>query len=237
MTWAQRLKRVFNIDIEVCGRCGGAVRVIAALKTRRHYRILDHLRQKEQNYLPSRSWCHPPEPRRARCLFSRGRARGSRTRFFIDQAAGTPTDWYRFLWATAWKRPQKICKWAHASEISAHPVAIERSIPAEQRDSGKKFSTICRLLFLYFSCTIVTTAAAKAFEPWHHRMPVLLAGEEIERWLDNRTPIAADDPVCAPRLKFAWKVAPLPSAVGNARNKSPALMEPVGETVELAAEP
>ena len=24
MTWAQRLKRVFNIDIEVCGRCGGA---------------------------------------------------------------------------------------------------------------------------------------------------------------------------------------------------------------------
>ena len=26
MTWAQRLKRVFNIDIEVCGRCGGAVK-------------------------------------------------------------------------------------------------------------------------------------------------------------------------------------------------------------------
>ena len=95
--------------------------------------------RKNRNYLPSRSWCHLLEPRRARCLFSRGRARGSRTRFFIDQAAGTPTDWYRFLWATAWKRPQKICKWAHASEISAHPAAIERSIPAEQRDSGKKF--------------------------------------------------------------------------------------------------
>jgi hypothetical protein len=29
MTWAQRLKRVFSIDIEVCGRCGGSVRVIA----------------------------------------------------------------------------------------------------------------------------------------------------------------------------------------------------------------
>ena len=47
------------------------------------------------------------------------------------------------------------------------------------------------------SCTIVTTAAAKAFEPWHHRMPVLLAGEEVERWLDNSTSIAADDPVFA----------------------------------------
>jgi len=29
MTWAQRLKRVFRIDIETCEHCGGAVRVIA----------------------------------------------------------------------------------------------------------------------------------------------------------------------------------------------------------------
>ncbi|MDG1943774.1 MAG: hypothetical protein P8J17_05880 [Halioglobus sp.] len=28
MTWAQRLKRAFNIDIEVCGRCGGSASVI-----------------------------------------------------------------------------------------------------------------------------------------------------------------------------------------------------------------
>ena len=32
MTWAQRLKRVFNIDIETCGHCGGAVRVIACIE-------------------------------------------------------------------------------------------------------------------------------------------------------------------------------------------------------------
>ncbi len=29
MTWAQRLKRVFKIDIETCGECGGAVKVAA----------------------------------------------------------------------------------------------------------------------------------------------------------------------------------------------------------------
>jgi hypothetical protein len=29
MTWAQRLKRVFNIDVESCVRCGAAVRVAA----------------------------------------------------------------------------------------------------------------------------------------------------------------------------------------------------------------
>ena len=32
MTWAQRLKRVFNIDIETCRECGGAVKVIACIE-------------------------------------------------------------------------------------------------------------------------------------------------------------------------------------------------------------
>ncbi len=32
MTWAQRLKRVFNIDIETCPACGGAVRIIACIE-------------------------------------------------------------------------------------------------------------------------------------------------------------------------------------------------------------
>ncbi len=49
MTWAQRLKRVFSIDIEVCGRCGGSVRVIASIEDQDVIdRILTHLRQKEQ---------------------------------------------------------------------------------------------------------------------------------------------------------------------------------------------
>jgi hypothetical protein len=32
MTWAQRLKRVFNIDIEICSECGGDVRIIASIE-------------------------------------------------------------------------------------------------------------------------------------------------------------------------------------------------------------
>jgi hypothetical protein len=31
MTWAQRLKRVFGIDIQTCAACGGAVRIIACI--------------------------------------------------------------------------------------------------------------------------------------------------------------------------------------------------------------
>ena len=32
MSWAQRLKRVFQIDIESCPECGGHVRVIACIE-------------------------------------------------------------------------------------------------------------------------------------------------------------------------------------------------------------
>jgi hypothetical protein len=32
MTWAQRLKRVFNIGIDICRESGGAVKVIACIE-------------------------------------------------------------------------------------------------------------------------------------------------------------------------------------------------------------
>jgi hypothetical protein len=32
LTWAQRLKSVFAIDIEVCRRCGGRLQVIASIE-------------------------------------------------------------------------------------------------------------------------------------------------------------------------------------------------------------
>ena len=32
MTWAQRLKRVFNLDIETCSECGAPVKVIACIE-------------------------------------------------------------------------------------------------------------------------------------------------------------------------------------------------------------
>src|SRR5699024_12310679 len=47
MTWAQRLKRVFNIDIETCSGCGGAMKVIACIEDPIVIKqILDHLKHK-----------------------------------------------------------------------------------------------------------------------------------------------------------------------------------------------
>ena len=57
MTWAQRLKRVFTIDIKSCRECGGTVNVIACIEDPVVIkRILAHLKEKvalvEFNPLP-----------------------------------------------------------------------------------------------------------------------------------------------------------------------------------------
>ncbi len=44
MTWAQRLARVFKIDVTVCERCGGAVKIIACIEEPTVIaKILEHL--------------------------------------------------------------------------------------------------------------------------------------------------------------------------------------------------
>ena len=48
MSWAQRLKRVFNIDIETCEKCQGPVRIIACVEDPMTIKqILDHLAAKQ----------------------------------------------------------------------------------------------------------------------------------------------------------------------------------------------
>jgi hypothetical protein len=47
MRWAQRLKRVFNIDIETCRACRGTVKVIACIEDPAVIKtILAHLKEK-----------------------------------------------------------------------------------------------------------------------------------------------------------------------------------------------
>jgi len=54
MTWAQRLKRVIKIDIEVCEHCGGKVNVIASIEDPQVIeKILGHIKREQQASLPS----------------------------------------------------------------------------------------------------------------------------------------------------------------------------------------
>ena len=60
--WAQRLKRVFNIDIETCDECGGEVKIIASIEDPVVIKkILDHL---ERN-VPAQQTVRLPENRAA----------------------------------------------------------------------------------------------------------------------------------------------------------------------------
>jgi len=58
MTWAQRLKRVFNIDVSTCIHCGGSVRIVASIEEPTAIRaILAHFEKHgaldEAHYRPS----------------------------------------------------------------------------------------------------------------------------------------------------------------------------------------
>ena len=48
MTWAQRLKRVFKIDIEICQHCGGDVKIISCIEDPVVIeKILSHLQNRD----------------------------------------------------------------------------------------------------------------------------------------------------------------------------------------------
>jgi hypothetical protein len=53
MTWAQRLKRVFNIDVSACPKCGGEAKVITSIEDPPTIdMILQHLQAKGTLPLP-----------------------------------------------------------------------------------------------------------------------------------------------------------------------------------------
>jgi putative SOS response-associated peptidase YedK len=79
-----------------------------------------------------------------------------------------------------------------------------------------------------FTCTILTTSANDLMEPVHHRMPVIIAPEDWDGWLDPEntdTEELAKLLVPAPEeMLTLWPVDP---AVGNVRNNRPELQEPL----------
>jgi hypothetical protein len=65
MTWAQRLQRVFSIEIETCRRCGGRLRVIASIEAPAVIeRILSHLARDSESLDPAPPSRAPPTRKR-----------------------------------------------------------------------------------------------------------------------------------------------------------------------------
>jgi putative SOS response-associated peptidase YedK len=79
-----------------------------------------------------------------------------------------------------------------------------------------------------WTCTILTTTANKLMASVHHRMPVILAPESWDAWLDpdnhDVEQLAALLRPAPEELLALWPVDP---AVGNTRNNRPELLHPL----------
>ena len=104
---ATRLKRVFSIDIEVCDRCRGSAKVIACIEDqvvmpdKAGPSIEFWLIWRERNRTPPlcHTWNHRSGHYLVHCLFSLGRARGSRFQPNGTQSARNlvKTTWHESL--------------------------------------------------------------------------------------------------------------------------------------------
>jgi putative SOS response-associated peptidase YedK len=78
------------------------------------------------------------------------------------------------------------------------------------------------------SCTVVTTEANETIARLHDRMPVLLAREHWDVWLDPANDdLAGLQGLLVPAPADAVVMRPVGRAVGNVRNDGPELLEPL----------
>ncbi len=76
------------------------------------------------------------------------------------------------------------------------------------------------------TCAIVTTEANATLKPIHHRMPVILAREDLARWLD---PAAAPKDLAAlmvPAPDDLMEAIPVSQSVNRVANDGPHLLDP-----------
>jgi putative SOS response-associated peptidase YedK len=87
------------------------------------------------------------------------------------------------------------------------------------------------------SCTIITTDANNTLRPLHDRMPVILPPEAYAQWLDPRVEDPnALAPLLAPYPDDAMDFYAISPTVNNARNETPACIEPQPETEDARIE-
>lgn len=77
------------------------------------------------------------------------------------------------------------------------------------------------------SCALLTVAANADIDPYHHRMPLIVAPANYRRWLDPalQTASAIAD-LLLPQPAGTWESRPLGTAVNNVRNNGPECLLP-----------
>jgi len=82
-----------------------------------------------------------------------------------------------------------------------------------------------------FTCTIVTTRPNSLVEKVHDRMPVMLRGMDLDRWLDPELPPEAVQPLLIPFPAEEMEAYAVSSLVNSPRVDSAECVEPTGEVL------
>jgi putative SOS response-associated peptidase YedK len=76
------------------------------------------------------------------------------------------------------------------------------------------------------TCAVVTTDANATLAPIHHRMPVILAPEDFDRWLDPATPPKELETLMVPAPDDLLEAIPVSQSVNRVANDGPHLTDP-----------
>ncbi len=79
------------------------------------------------------------------------------------------------------------------------------------------------------TCTIVTTEANELLTPIHHRMPVILAPEDVAAWLDAAASPEAAQALLRPCPAAVLVAYPVSTRVNKVANDDPGVIEPLEE--------
>jgi putative SOS response-associated peptidase YedK len=111
---------------------------------------------------------------------------------------------------------------------NAGPIAFAGLWETWSGPNGEELDTAC----------IVTTAANRLLAPIHDRMPVVIAPEAFDLWLDcKKVDAATAAALIAPAPANLFEAYEISTAVNRAANDSPALIAPLGPQPTPAAKP
>lgn len=80
------------------------------------------------------------------------------------------------------------------------------------------------------SCTIITGASPEGMATLHHRVPIHLSLDEIDRWLNLETSKDELTELLSPHMREPILVTPVSNYVGNSRNKDARCIEPIADS-------
>ena len=106
----------------------------------------------------------------------------------------------------------------------------------EQQDSALAFAGLWDLWERdgeqIYSCSIVTTDAARGFEWLHNRMPVMLDSDDVAQWLNHDQNSEELTALFKPTLSVPLVITPIEPAINNSRNKD--VPKPIGDSQTIS---